>query len=56
MAWFALGLFLVFLSATGVKETILRFAWWWPLMAILSGFGAWHGLKSAGCFKAGRVR
>lgn len=50
-AWFALGLFLVFLTATGIKEAVFRFVWWWPPASVASGLAAWFCLRRAAAIR-----
>lgn len=50
-AWLALGLFLIFFTATGVKETVFRFTWWWPVATTAGGLAAWFCLQRLSAIK-----
>lgn len=45
LTWFALALFFLFCVATGIKEMVFRFAWWWPAISVLASFGVWASFR-----------
>lgn len=47
MAFFLAGLLFFFLAATGIKEMVYRFSWWWPGTTLLAGLAAWFSLRKA---------